>query len=147
MTKKQKRATVGILVGGIMDDFTRIICKGVMKAAKRKNVNLVFFPAKYLDRDVSDNRDLRYEYQYGTILSYARKQNLDAIVAAAGCIRCFSTSERMLEGVILCEMMESIFESREFLVNHLSSAAKMIDQLRSNQKIQQEHMFWSRTAR
>lgn len=97
MTKKQKKVTVGVLVSGIMDDFTRIICKGVMKAAKKRNVNLVIFPAKYLDRDVSDNRDLRYEYQYGTILSYARKENLDAIVAATGCIGCFSTSERMLE--------------------------------------------------
>lgn len=97
MTKKRKKITVGVLVSGIMDDFTKVICKGVMKAAKRKNVNLVIFPAKYLDRDVSENRDLRYEYQYGTILSYARKQNLDAIVAATGCIGCFSTSERMLE--------------------------------------------------
>lgn len=95
--KKQKKITVGVLVSGIMDDFTRIICKGVMKAAKRRGVDLVIFPAKYVDRDVSDNRDLRYEYQYGTILSYARKQNLDAIVAATGCIGCFSTSERMLE--------------------------------------------------
>lgn len=97
MTKKQKKVTVGVLVSGIMDDFTRVICKGVMKAAKKRNVNLVIFPAKYLDRDVSDNRDLRYEYQYGTILSYARKENLDAIVAATGCIGCFSTTERMLE--------------------------------------------------
>ena len=44
----------------------------------------------------------------------------------------------ILEGVILCEMTENIFESGEFLVNHLSSAAKMIELLRSNQKIQQE---------
>ena len=52
------------MVSGIMDDFTRIICKGVMKAARRRGVNLVIFPAKYVDRDVSDNLDLRYEYQY-----------------------------------------------------------------------------------
>lgn len=95
--KRQKKITVGLLVSGIMDDFTKIICKGVIKAARRKGVNLVIFPAKYVDRDVSDNRDLRYEYQYGTVLSYARRQNLDAIVAATGCIGCFSTSERMLE--------------------------------------------------
>ena len=103
--KKQKKITVGVLVSGIMDDFTRIICKGVMKAARRKGVNLVIFPAKYVDRDVSENRDLRYEYQYGTILSYAQKQNLDAIVAATGCIGCFSTSERMLK---LMEQYEGI---------------------------------------
>ncbi len=103
--KKQKNITVGVLVSGIMDDFTRIICKGVMKAARRRGVRLVIFPAKYVDRDVSDNRDLRYEYQYGTILSYAKKQNLDAIVAATGCIGCFSTTERMLR---LMEQYEGI---------------------------------------
>lgn len=97
MTKKQKRITVGVLVSGIMDDFTRMICKGVMRAAKRRDVDLVIFPAKYVDRDVSANRDIMYEYQYGTILSYARKQNLDAIVAATGCIGCFTTRERMEE--------------------------------------------------
>lgn len=97
MTKKQRKITIGVLVSGIMDDFTKMICKGVMKAAKRKNVNLVIFPAKYIDRDVSGNRDIMYEYQYGTILSYARKQNLDGIVAATGCIGCFSTTERMQE--------------------------------------------------
>lgn len=105
MINGQKKITVGVLVSGIMDDFTRIICKGVIKAAKRRNVNLVIFPAKYVDRDVSDNRDLRYEYQYGTILSYARRQNLDAIVAATGCIGCFSTVDRMLE---LMEQYEGI---------------------------------------
>lgn len=97
MAKKQKRITVGVLVSGIMDDFTKMICKGVMRAAKRRDVDLVIFPAKYVDRDVSTNRDIMYEYQYGTILSYARKQNLDAIVAATGCIGCFTTMERMEE--------------------------------------------------
>ena len=97
MAKKQKKITIGVLVSGIMDDFTKMICKGVMKAAKGKNVNLVIFPAKYIDRDVSGNRDLMYEYQYGTILSYARKQNLDGIVAATSCIGCYSTTERMQE--------------------------------------------------
>lgn len=105
MMNRQKKVTVGVLVSGIMDDFTEIICKGVIKAAKRRDVNLVIFPAKYVDRDVSDNLDLRYEYQYGTILSYARRQNLDAIVAATGCIGCFSTGERMLE---LMEQYEGI---------------------------------------
>ncbi len=97
MAEKQKRITIGILVSGIMDDFTRMICKGAMRAAKRHNVDLVIFPAKYVDRDVSANRDIMYEYQYGTILSYARKQNLDGIIAAAGCIGCFTTTERMEE--------------------------------------------------
>ena len=44
----------------------------------------------------------------------------------------------ILEGVILCEMTENIFESGEFLVNHLSSATKMIQLLLSNQNIQQK---------
>lgn len=40
---KQKKITVGVLVSGIMDDFTKTICKGVIKAARKRGVNLVIF--------------------------------------------------------------------------------------------------------
>ena len=56
--KGRKRITVGVLVSGILDEFTEYICKGVLHAAKMQDVNVVIFPGKYLDRDLSENRDL-----------------------------------------------------------------------------------------
>lgn len=97
MAKNDKRLTIGVLVSGIMDDFTVSICRGVMQAAKAAGVNVVVLSGKYLDRDLSENRDLMYEYQFNTIFSYAKKDNLDALLVAADCIGCFTTKERMEE--------------------------------------------------
>ncbi len=46
-----KRKTIGVLVGGITDDFTRLLCHGVIERAKTLDVNIVVIPGKFLDRD------------------------------------------------------------------------------------------------
>lgn len=93
----KRRMTIGVLVSGITDDFTKLICSGMLQTAKQMDVNIVVFPGKYVDRDVSHNRDLMYEYQYNSVFSYARRENVDAIIVAAGSIGCFTTKEYMKE--------------------------------------------------
>lgn len=90
MGNKKRRMTIGILVGGILDDFTKLICRGAMQAAKQMDVDIVTFPGKYIDRDLSNNPEIMYEYQFGSIFSYARQENIDAIVASVGSIGCFT---------------------------------------------------------
>lgn len=97
MTKDEKKITIGLLVSGIMDAFTEAICRGAMQAAKAAEIDLVVLSGKYLDRDLTQNRELMYEYQFNTIFSYAKKENLDALIVAADCIGCFTTKERMQE--------------------------------------------------
>ena len=46
-----KRKTIGVLVGGITDDFTRLLCHGVIERAKTLDVNIVVIPGKFLDRE------------------------------------------------------------------------------------------------
>ena len=48
MEKGQKRITIGVLAGGILDDFTKVVSRGVLSAAKRLGVNVVVLPGKYL---------------------------------------------------------------------------------------------------
>lgn len=93
--KKEKRLTIGILVSGIMDDVTIAMCQGVKQAAQGRNVDLVVLPGKYWERDLTDNRELMYEYQYNTIFSYARPETLDGIVVAADCIGCLTTKDKI----------------------------------------------------
>lgn len=69
MEKKKKRFTIGVLVSGILDEFTKYVCKGILQGAKLAGVNTVIIPGKYIDRDLSDNQELQYEYQYNTIFS------------------------------------------------------------------------------
>ena len=95
MEKEQKRITIGVLAGGILDDFTKVVSRGVLRAAKHFGVNVVVLPGKYLDRDLSDNRELRYEYQYNTIFSYAEKEKIDALLVMAGSIGYCVSTERM----------------------------------------------------
>lgn len=137
MEKKKKRFTIGVLVSGILDEFTKYVCKGILQGAKLAGVNTVIIPGKYIDRDLSDNQELQYEYQYNTIFSYLKKENIDAIIAAAGTIGCF-TSEMQIRkmlaqyGTIPCVLVASkldgyrhvvfdnyqgIKEGLEFLIN------------------------------
>ena len=95
MTKTRK--TIGVMVGGITDDFTRFLCKGLREAAKEQDVNMVVLPGKFLDRDYAQNTDIMYEYQYDTLFSSVQKGRLDGIIVAANCIGCYTTKERMVE--------------------------------------------------
>lgn len=90
MGNEKRRMTIGVLVGGIMDDFTKLICRGAMQVAKQMDVNIVTLPGKYINRDLSDNPEIMYEYQFGTIFSYAKPENIDAIIVSAGSIGCFT---------------------------------------------------------
>ena len=38
-----------------------------------------------------------YEYQFNTIFSYAKKENVDAIIVAAGSIGCFAPRENIAQ--------------------------------------------------
>ena len=93
MAENKKRFTIGVMVSGIMDEFTQYICKGALREAKAADVDVIVFPGKYWERDLSDNRELMYEYQYNTIFSYAEK--VDALIIAAGSIGCFASKEGM----------------------------------------------------
>ncbi|MCD8398052.1 MAG: GGDEF domain-containing protein [Lachnospiraceae bacterium] len=90
-----KKLTVGVLVSGILDDFTQHICNGIMAEAQAKGVDTIFLPGKYLDRDLKDNRELMYEYQYSTVFSYLEKGCVDALLIAADCIGCFTMQDRI----------------------------------------------------
>ena len=92
-----KRKTIGVLVGGITDDFTRLLCHGVIERAKTLDVNIVVIPGKFLDREYPETSDIYYEYQYQTLFSYATNENLDGVIVASSCIGCFATKERISE--------------------------------------------------
>jgi hypothetical protein len=48
------RRTIGLLVSGIMDNFTEALCRGAVEACHDNNVDLIVFPGKYLDREALD---------------------------------------------------------------------------------------------
>ena len=98
MVQKRRKPIIGFLVSGIMDDYTRQLCQGALQAAKTLDVTVGVMPGKYLDRDLpNDDIGIMYEYQHNTIFSYARPDNVDAILVAADCIGCLTTRDRLLK--------------------------------------------------
>lgn len=92
-----KRKTIGVVVGGVTDDFTHSLSEGIKEASKKYNVNFILLPGKFLDRDYAQELDIMYEYQYGTLFYYATKQFVDGIIVAANCIGCYTTNKRLKE--------------------------------------------------
>ncbi len=91
-----KRAvTVGLLASGITDNFSIMVCRGAMKAAREMGVKLVIFPGKYLDRDLTARKEILYEYQYNTLFSYAQTARLDAVLIMADSIGCYAQADRI----------------------------------------------------
>lgn len=98
MAQKRSKPIIGFLVSGITDDYTRQLCQGVLQAAKNLDVTVVIMPGKYLDRDLpTGDIGIMYEYQNNTVFSYARPDNVDAILVAADCIGCLTTRDRLLK--------------------------------------------------
>ncbi len=91
-----KRAvTVGLLASGITDNFSIMVCRGAMKAAREMGVKLVIFPGKYLYRDLTARKEILYEYQYNTLFSYAQAARLDAVLIMADSIGCYAQADRI----------------------------------------------------
>lgn len=95
MSNNSKPVTIGLLVGGILDDFTSIICKGVCREAEKFGARVIIFPGKYIDRDLSAKPELTYEYQFNSDFMLPSADNLDAIVGSTGSIGYYATDENM----------------------------------------------------
>ncbi|MBO5165806.1 MAG: GGDEF domain-containing protein [Lachnospiraceae bacterium] len=89
-----RRYNIGLIVGNVEDDFSNSICKGAIQAAEELNDNLFIIPVKYIDYFVKDDPLMCYEYQYNTLLNYARVTSLDIILLCLGTIGYTTTKER-----------------------------------------------------
>ena len=92
-----KRKTIGVLISGIADDFSSRVCRGAVKTAQKYDIDVLVFPGKYLDRDLSMRKEIMYEYQYNTLFDYAKNCGLDGIIVAAGSICCYTDNKRLEE--------------------------------------------------
>ena len=88
MSKK----TIAFLLGDIRDVYSNTVSKGAIKAAKEQDCNLLIVPGRYFH--AGENLLLgEYEYQYQTLFSYFRENNVDIIVLASGCVGFVSGAE------------------------------------------------------
>ncbi len=88
------KKTIGFLVGGIMDEFTEPLCRGAIEESIGDDINIIFIPIKYINREMKDIPDL-YEFQYQTTISYITSKNIDILIVAADNIGCLTTKENL----------------------------------------------------
>jgi diguanylate cyclase (GGDEF)-like protein len=110
----RKRKLIGLLVSGITDIFSAQLIRGVMRAAKVRGVDVVIFPGKYLDRDLSDRTEIMYEYQFATLFSYANIGTCDGLIISANSIGCHTNEERMKEFVDSYSDIPSVLVATRF---------------------------------
>lgn len=86
---------IGLLVSGIMDPFTEALCRGAVEICRNSGLDLVVFPGKYLDRDLSEQPEIMHEYQFNTLFNYAKSRKIDGLIVSAGSIGCFAGDARV----------------------------------------------------
>ena len=88
--EKDRRPTIGIMLGDVESDYTRELLEGFYACAREEDVNLIFLAGPQIPQYCADilayNLEGNYNYQFDTIYDYVHFMNLDALIVATGSI-------------------------------------------------------------
>ena len=90
---KDGKFVVAYLIHELGDYYCKELEIGAMQRAEEENVNVIFFPGKFIDRPLT--KEIKYEYQYNTLYDLVIEDNVDAVIIAADCIGNYSTKEKI----------------------------------------------------
>ena len=88
---------IAYLVHELGDYYSKELELGALQRAEEENIDLVFFPGKFIDRVLSN--EMKYDYQYNTLYNLVIEDNVDAVIIASDCIGNYSTKEKITEFV------------------------------------------------
>lgn len=102
-----KRLKVALLVGDIRDMYSNSLTKGAMRAAKDNGCDLLIVPGRYYQ---ARHKSLfgEYEYQFQTLFSYIKENNVDAVVACTSVVGIVSGSDKRNSLEFLLEQIGDI---------------------------------------
>ena len=86
-----KKINIALIVGDIRDLYSNSITKGAMRAARESDSNLLVVPGRYFQA----TKELlyeEYEYQYQTLFSYFKENNIDIVIACTSVVGIVSGS-------------------------------------------------------
>lgn len=88
-----KRLKVALLTGDIRDIYSNALTKGAIRAAKEYGCDLLIVPGRYYQ---ARHNSLfgEFEYQFQTLFSYIKENNVDAIVACTSVVGIVSGSDK-----------------------------------------------------
>ncbi len=88
-----KRFRIALLVGDIRDLYSNELTKGAMRAAKELACDLLIVPGRYYQ---ARHKSLfgEFEYQFQTLFSYFKENNVDAVIACTSVVGIISGSDK-----------------------------------------------------
>ncbi len=88
-----KRYTIGVVIGNANSPHTRTLMRGICDAAKKMNVNIIFFlgvhMANYYHEYFGENMENRHDFQYNVVYDYANLADVDGLIIAYGSLCIF----------------------------------------------------------
>ncbi|MCR4716072.1 MAG: GGDEF domain-containing protein [Lachnospiraceae bacterium] len=89
------KPTIALLVTGLDDSYTEALCRGVNLECVKKDYNLLILPGSYIEREISEDSETPFGYQYNTIFSYVNESNISGLIVAAGSIGAYTGKKDM----------------------------------------------------
>ena len=90
---KNKRLTIGVMIGNANSPHAKMLMKGIYDVAKKMDVNVIFFlgvhMTSYFREYLGEGTDKRYDYQYNVVYDYAHLADVDGVIISYGSLSIF----------------------------------------------------------
>lgn len=81
-----KRLNIGLMIHYIDSEYSSLVIKGAIDAAKEMNVNIIIYPGRGINEQYDDIKYTEYESQNNILYEYVSKECLDGVIISAGTI-------------------------------------------------------------
>lgn len=88
-----KRLNIGLMISNIDNDYTSLLIKGAINAAREKDINIIIYPGRGINEAYDDFYHTEYEFQNYILYEYISKDCLDGVILSAGTVLSWLTSE------------------------------------------------------
>lgn len=104
---------IGVLVSGILEEYTQNICEGIERNAWSKDVRCVVLPGKYIGMDYETDLQNPYGYCFNSVFSYADLSCFDGLIIEMASLSMFATEEEKNEFISRFNNIPHVFVSYE----------------------------------
>ena len=92
-----KRLNIGLMTSNVDNDYASLLIKGVIQAAKEKDVNVIIYPGRGINEPYDDMYHAKYEFQNNILYEYISKDCLDGVLISAGTVLSWLSKEEKLK--------------------------------------------------
>ncbi len=81
-----KRLNIGLMINYIDNEYSSLVIKGAIDAAKEMDVNIIIYPGRGINEQYDDIKYTEYEFQNNILYEYVSKECLDGAILSAGTV-------------------------------------------------------------